>query len=216
MKVRPPVASSVLGLVKATVEQTVKGKVTATTGEPLPFVNVLLKGTSSGATTDAAGNYTITVPDNNAVLVFSYIGYINQEITVGNRTTIDVQLVSDTKALEEVVVVGYGTQNKATLTGSVSQVAGAEIAKSPSANVTASLQGRTPGLTANQRSGQPGRDDPSILIRGTGTLNDNGPLIIVDGVPRSQLSRLNPEDIESISVLKDASAAIYGARGPMG
>ncbi|MHA6247130.1 SusC/RagA family TonB-linked outer membrane protein [Pontibacter sp. CAU 1760] len=195
---------------------TVSGKITDENGEGLPGVTVLIKGTTIGTATSADGSYSLAAPDGNATLVISFIGYQTQEVLIKNRSTVNVSLNVDTKALQEVVVVGYGTQKKETLTGSVSQVEGDAIAKSPSANVTASLQGRLPGLTASQRNGQPGRDDPAILIRGLGTLNDNSPLVIIDGVQRSQLGRLNPEDIESISVLKDASAAIYGARAANG
>ncbi|MBF9252264.1 TonB-dependent receptor [Pontibacter sp. 172403-2] len=195
---------------------TVTGTITDEHGETLPGVTVLLKGTTIGTSTNADGSFSLATPDGNGILIVSFIGYQTREIPINNRSTINVSLVVDTKALQEVVVVGYGTQKKETLTGSVSQVTGEEIARSPSANVTASLQGRLPGLTASQRSGQPGRDDPAILIRGVGTLNDSSPLVIIDGVQRSQLGRLNPEDIESISVLKDASAAIYGARAANG
>src|SRR5690606_8024337 len=150
------------------------------------------------------------------VLVFSYIGFLSEEVAVNNQSVLNVELVPDITQLSELVVVGYGEQKKETLTGSVSNISGDEIVKSPSANVTNSLAGRLPGLAVNQRTGEPGRDDPNILIRGTGTFGNNNPLIIVDGVPRSLMSRLNPEDIESISVLKDASAAIYGARAANG
>jgi len=202
---------------------TVTGTITDENGEGLPGVTVLLKGTTIGTATSIDGRFSLDAPDGNGTLVVSFIGYQTQEVPINNRSTINVSLAQDTKALEEVVVVGYGTQNKETMTGSVSQVGGEEVAKSPSANVTASLQGRLPGLTASQRNGQPGRDDPTMMIRGGGTLNNsdpninnNAPLVIIDGVQRSQLGRLNPEDIESISVLKDASAAIYGARAANG
>ena len=176
---------------------------------------VQVKGTATSTQTNGDGQFSINVPAD-ATLVITSVGYTPQEIKVGSRSTINVELLSNIQQMQDVVVVGYGTQKKATVTGSVSQISGSEIVKSPSANVASSLQGRLPGLISNQRNGQPGRDDPAILIRGTGTLNDNSPLIIIDGVPRSQLSRLNPEDIESISVLKDASAAIYGARAANG
>src|SRR5690606_29779426 len=185
-------------------------------GMPLLGVNVLVKGTSTGNVSDFDGNYSLNVPSANTVLVFSYIGYETTEITVGNQTTINVSLAPSASSLDEVVVVGYGTQKKITLTGSVVDVQGEELTKSPNPNVTASLQGRLPGLVAVQRSGEPGRDDANILIRGNGTTGNNAPLIIIDGVERSLIGRLNPDDIESISVLKDASAAIYGARGGNG
>jgi TonB-linked SusC/RagA family outer membrane protein len=202
----------------------ISGKVNDESGQALPGVNVVEKGTTNGTTTDADGAFSMNVRDENAVLVFSFIGYVSQEVRVTNQTNISISLATDVTTLTEVVVVGYGEQKKETLTGSVASIAGKEITKSPAANVTSSLAGRVPGLFVNQRSGEPGRDDPSIFIRGNATFagdpnataNRNAPLIIVDGVPRSLMSRLNPEDIESISVLKDASAAIYGARAANG
>lgn len=183
--------------------------------EPLPGVNIIEKGTSNGVVSDIDGNYNISVSEG-ATLVFSSVGFTAEEIEVGNLSVIDVSLTPDIRQLQELVVIGYGEQRKETLTGSVSNIGGEEITKSPSVNVSANLAGRLPGLIVNQRSGEPGRDDPNIIIRGQGTYRDNAPLIVVDGVPRSLMSRLNPEDIESISVLKDASAAIYGARAANG
>ncbi|WPP48796.1 SusC/RagA family TonB-linked outer membrane protein [Catalinimonas niigatensis] len=198
-------------------ETTVTGKVTSLeNAEGIPGVNVLIKGTSQGTITDIEGNYSIDVPSPESVLVFSSIGYVSEEIVVGTQSVIDVSMAPDITSLEEIVVVGYGEQKRETLTGSVASIEGEEITKNPSPNVANSLAGRLPGLAVNQRSGEPGRDDPNILIRGSGTFGDNAPLIIIDGVQRSNMSRLNPEDIESISVLKDASAAIYGARAANG
>jgi TonB-linked SusC/RagA family outer membrane protein len=205
-------------------ELAVSGKVTDGSGDALPGVNVIEKGTSNGTTTNVDGQFNLTVQGENSTLVFSFIGYKSQEVSVGNQTNFNIAMVNDVTNLSEIIVVGYGEQKKETLTGSVSNIAGKEITKSPSANVTSSLAGRLPGLYVNQRSGEPGRDDPSIFIRGNATFagdpnttaQRNAPLIIVDGVPRSLMSRLNPEDIESISVLKDASAAIYGARAANG
>lgn len=202
------------------------GTVTDETNQPMPGVAVTVKGTTNGVITDASGKYSIQGA-NNATLVFSLIGYQSQELQASSGLVINVKLQPVQTELNEVVVVGYGTQRRATVTGSVSQISGNEVAKSPAANVTSSLQGRLPGLIANQRNGQPGRDDPNILIRGTGTVpapggnfNDllaaNAPLIVIDGVPRDQLGRLNPADIETFTVLKDASAAIYGARAANG
>jgi len=206
MKISPP----------EVVNKTVSGTVTDETDKPLPGVSIKIKGTSAGAVSDVNGKFSITIPDGSTTLVFSYIGYLPQEISILNQTVINIQLKAAPSSLNEVVVVGYGQQRKETLTGSISTVSGKDITKSPSPNVISSLAGRLPGLIVNQRSGEPGRDDPNILIRGTGTLNDNSPLIIIDGVQRSLLARLNPDDIESISVLKDASAAIYGARAANG
>ncbi|MBS1566997.1 MAG: TonB-dependent receptor plug domain-containing protein, partial [Bacteroidetes bacterium] len=198
----------------------VSGTVTNDSGQPLSGISVLEKGTSNGTTTDTKGAFRLNVADRNAVLVFSSVGYLPREIRIGEQSTLQVTLTADVKAMEDVIVVGYGTQKKTTLTGSVSAIAGKEITKSPAPNVTNNLAGRLPGLIVNQRTGEPGRDDPNILIRGNSVYksngdqmaNANGPLIIIDGVPRSGMSRLNPEDVENISVLKDASAAIYGAR----
>ncbi|WP_207219938.1 SusC/RagA family TonB-linked outer membrane protein [Emticicia agri] len=201
------------------IEQTVKGKVTeADKNEGLPGVSVLIKGTNKGTTTDADGNYSLVVPDNQAVLVFSIVGFEPQEVIVGNRTTIDIALKTDVRSLGEVVVVGYGVQKKETVTGSVVSVKGADLVKSPAVNLSNSLAGRLPGVVAVNRSGEPGYDNSSIRIRGANTLNNSDALIVIDGIPNRSggLSRLNPADIETISVLKDASAAIYGSRAANG
>lgn len=195
----------------------VKGTVTdASNGDPLIGVSVRVEGTTKGTITDLDGKFSIEA-STNEVLVFTFLGYTPQKITItAGQSIVDVKLVADVQNLEEVVVVGYGTQKKATLTGSVVSVGGKEIAKSPAPNLASSLVGKLPGLIVNQRNGEPGRDDPGILIRGRGTPGDASPLIIIDGVERSLMSRLNPDEIESVSVLKDASAAIYGARGANG
>ena len=196
---------------------TVSGTVVDENGETLPGVNVLEKGTTNGTTTNANGEFNLEVQNENSILVFSFIGYTSQEIRVGNQTNIHVSMVPDVETLQEVVVVGYGEQKKATLTGSVSNINGGEIVKSPSQNVATSLAGRLPGLIVSQRSGVPGSENLDFSIRGAVTFGDNNPLIIVDGVDRGDvLERLNPQDIESITVLKDASAAIYGARSANG
>jgi len=189
--------------------------VDSNTGETLPGVNVVAAGTHNGVISDVNGRFSITV-SSSTVLDFSYVGYTNKKINVGRQTQLKIALDPDVKKLEEVVVVGYGTQKKATLTGSVVNVAGEEIKKSPAPNITSSLEGQLPGLVVTQRSGEPGRDDPGILVRGGATTGDTSPLVIIDGVERSYMSRMNPEDIESYTVLKDASAAIYGARAANG
>jgi TonB-linked SusC/RagA family outer membrane protein len=196
---------------------TVKGKVNDEQGQGLPGVSVVAKGTSLGTVTDLEGNYTVNVP-GSTTLVFSFIGYITQEIPLGSKTSLDVKMLTDTKALEEVVVVGYGTAKKATLTGSVTAVKGAELQKAPAANLSNTLGGRLPGVSAVQGSGEPGYDGSAIRIRGTNSLGNSNALIVVDGVPNRSggLDRLNPADIESISVLKDAAAAIYGSRAGNG
>ncbi|UKJ08897.1 SusC/RagA family TonB-linked outer membrane protein [Solitalea lacus] len=197
-------------------ELTVKGKVTDEKGEELPGATVLIKGTSKGTTTDVSGSYTIAASAGNT-LSFSFTGFVTREVTIGNNAVINVQLKSDSKALEEIVVVGYGTKKKVTVTGSVATVKGGDIKQSPSANISNSLAGRAPGVIASNRSGEPGNDFSTLLIRGKGTLNDNSPLIVIDGVAnRGSFERLNPDDVESISVLKDASAAIYGAQAANG
>ncbi|GAB3534102.1 TonB-dependent receptor [Pontibacter brevis] len=197
---------------------TVQGKVTDESGVALPGVTVLLKGSSTAAPTGADGTYTLNVPNGNGTLIFSFIGFAPQEVPINNRTTVNVQLTTDAKALEEVVVVGYGTQKKETVTGSVSAVKGAELERSPAVNVTNSIAGRMPGVVAVNRSGEPGYDGSIIRIRGSNTLGNNGALVVIDGIPARAggIERLNPADIESISVLKDASAAIYGSRAANG
>ncbi len=197
-------------------QNSINGKVVSETdSEPIIGANVTVKGTTNGTITDLEGNFTLSV-SSEATLVVSYVGYVTQEVKVESKSFLSIQLKEDTGLLDEVVVVGYGTQKKETLTGSVVSVKGDDIQKSPSPNVSSSLSGKLPGLIVNQRSGEPGRDDPTILVRGFGTLGDTSPLIIIDGVERDNMSRMNPEDIESISVLKDASAAIYGARAANG
>jgi len=198
---------------------TVTGTVTNEKSEPVPNISILVKGTNNGATTDEKGNYLLKVADSNAVLTFSSIGYEIQEAKVGNQSTINITLKSgEAGKLTDVVVVGYGTQKKVTVTGAVAQVKGAELQKSPAVNMSNSLAGRLPGVIATNSSGEPGYDGATIHIRGTNSLGDNSALVVIDGVPARAggLDRLNPADIESLSVLKDASAAIYGARAANG
>ena len=196
---------------------TITGKVTADdSNEGLPGVNVLIKGTSQGTVSDINGDYVINVPSASTVLLFSSVGYITQEVTVGNQAVINLQMETDITALEEIIVVGYGTQSKVSVTGSIVTMKGEDIVKSKTPNVINSLAGQLPGVIINNRTGEPGKDDPSVFIRGRSTTGDSNPLYIIDGVQRYDLGRLNPNDIESISVLKDASAAIYGARSANG
>ncbi|MCO4293982.1 TonB-dependent receptor [Solitalea sp. MAHUQ-68] len=198
-------------------ERTVKGKVTDERGLELPGALVTIKGSSKGTTSDVSGNYSISVPTGKTTLIFSFTGFTSKEVTVSSNEVINVQLLPSSKALEEVVVVGYGVKKKVTVTGSVATVKGDEIKQSPSANLSNSLVGRAPGVIASNRSGEPGNDFSTLLIRGKGTLNDNSPLVVIDGVAnRGAFERLNPDDIESISILKDASAAIYGAQAANG
>jgi TonB-linked SusC/RagA family outer membrane protein len=195
----------------------VTGRVTDGT-ESLPGVNVLVKGTTVGTTTDSDGKYTLDVPSGSTTLIFSFIGYVAQEVDITNRTTVDVVLVADVQQLSEVVVVGYGEQKKETVTGSVATVKGSDLVKSPALNLTNSIAGRMPGVIAVNRSGEPGYDGSSIRIRGSNTLGSNDALIVIDGIPARSggIERLNPADIENISVLKDAAAAIYGSRAANG
>jgi TonB-linked SusC/RagA family outer membrane protein len=199
-------------------DRVITGRLTDETGMEMPGVNVLLKGTTVGTTSNSNGSYTIAIPagENNPILVFSFIGYANTEEIVGQRTVIDLVLQPSAETLSEVVVVGYGTQSKATVTGAIVAVDGADLIQNRTPNVLNSLTGTMPGVFVNSRSGEPGRENPTILIRGKSTPGDTSPLIIVDGVQRLDLARLNPNDIETISVLKDASAAIYGARAANG
>lgn len=196
----------------------VKGKVTDEKGDALPGVSVLVKGTSTGTVTDNSGNYTVSVPSDQATLVFSFIGYVSREVAVNQQSVINMSLNVDAKVLGEVIVVGYGVQKKETITGSVVSVKGADLVKSPAVNLSNSLAGRLPGVVAVNRSGEPGYDGSSIRIRGANTLNNNDALIVIDGIPNRTggFDRINPADIESISVLKDASAAIYGSRAANG
>lgn len=202
----------------ATWAQQVSGKVSADDGEALPGVNVIVDGTSGGTTTDADGRYVLNVGSGDVTLVFSFIGYATQRISVQNRTVIDVTLVADIQMLSEVVVVGYGVQKKVSMTSAVSQIASEEVTSRQAPNTISLLQGRTPGLQIVQNSGLPGSEDNQIRIRGQGTFSSAGsnPLILIDGV-EGKLELLNPNTIEDISVLKDAaSAAIYGSRAANG
>jgi len=199
----------------ASAQQTsVRGTVIDPSGQPLVGVTVMADATHA-TITGADGSYSLNVP-SGAVLTFSSIGYKTVQEAVEGRTRIDVTLVEDAEFLDEIVVVGYGVQKKATLTGSISAVNGDELKKVSTTNLSSTLAGKTAGVIANNRSGEPGEDDATILIRGKGTLGDTSPLIVVDGIADRDFSRLNPEDIESISILKDASAAIYGARAANG
>ncbi|GHV47929.1 SusC/RagA family TonB-linked outer membrane protein [Bacteroidia bacterium] len=196
---------------------TVTGTVTDASGEPLIGVNVFAKGTTVGTVTDIDGKYTIAVSGNQAVLVFSYVGYLPQEIAVGSQRTINVQLKEDTQNLEEVVVVGYGTMRKTDVTGSIASAKAEDILKVQSFSALDGLKGKASGVNIFSNSGQPGAAI-RVLIRGVSTINaSTDPLYVVDGVVMEDFRLLNPNDIENIEVLKDASSsAIYGARGANG
>ncbi|MCL6218014.1 SusC/RagA family TonB-linked outer membrane protein [Zunongwangia pacifica] len=197
----------------------IKGQVFDEVGIPLPGATVVVKNTSNGTVTDMDGNFSLEVNDpENAILVVSFVSFKTKEIEVGDQKSFSVTLENDTEALNEVVVVGYGGQKRATLTGSVSEVEGGDLVKSPQPNLSNSFSGRISGVIANNRGGEPGYDDSSISIRGLATTGNNDVLVVVDGVPGQVggLSRLSPQDIESVTVLKDASAAIYGSRAANG
>lgn len=198
----------------------ITGVVTGTDdGMPVPGVNVVVKGTTTGTVTDFDGNYSIDVPSGNSVLVFSSIGYKAKEVSVGNNSSINVSLEPDVSALEEVIVVGYGTTKKETLTGAVEQVKSEVFEDRAVTNAALALQGQTPGLVVSRGSSRPGNDDINLQIRGATSVNGGSPLIVIDGAPAfdtSEFYAMNPDDIESISVLKDGSASIYGSRAANG
>lgn len=187
------------------------------TGAQLPYVSIMVKGTTSGTTSAEDGTFSISAP-SNATLVFSFIGYKITEVPVNNRTEINIQLESDAFALEEVVMIAYGTAKKSSVTGSIASVGSASIEKRPVTNALAALAGSAPGIQVNTASGQPGTD-PGIRIRGFGSINySSEPLIVLDGSPfNGVMANINPSDIESINILKDAaSTALYGSRGSNG
>jgi TonB-dependent SusC/RagA subfamily outer membrane receptor len=196
---------------------TVRGSVKDNTGLELIGVTVVVENDNVfGTVTDLNGNYILDSVPSDASLKFSYVGMKIKSIPVDGRSTIDVILLPDMELLDEIVVVGYGTQKKATITGAISSVGGEELKMIPSINLTNRLTGRIPGLSTVQGSSNPGFDDPTIRIRGVNTTGNNSPLIVVDGIAHRNLSRIDPEDVESITVLKDASAAIYGAQAANG
>lgn len=199
--------------------ETVSGTVTdAQTGDTLPGVNVLVSGTTTGTSTGADGRFELNVPSLQDTLVFSFVGFETTTIPIDGRTQLNVEMAPETFQGSELVVVGYQTQTKATSTGSISSVQGDQIEKAPVINAENSLVGRLPGLVAVNNTGQPGESGSTLRIRGSNTLGDNSPLVVIDGVTNRTggLSRLNPNDIESITVLKDASAAIYGSQAANG
>lgn len=196
---------------------TVQGTVLDEKGDGLPGVSIVLKGSQRGTTTDAEGRYRLDVPTTTATLIFSFVGYLSQEVVVGNRTTLDITLRTDNKTLEEIVVVGYGTQKRKDLTGAVGSVDSKEIKDLPVTRVEQALSARVAGVQVKTVTGEPGAA-PQIRIRGIGSISAGAdPLYVVDGFPIDNIQLLNPNDVESIDVLKDASAtAIYGSRGANG
>ena len=225
------VVAFILGIIFSTptfAQNAIRGNVKDEAGNSMPGVNILVKGTSNGTTTDANGQYNISVDDTNGILVFSFIGYASQEITLNGRTSIDVSLEPSAEQLSEVVVVGYGTQRKSDITGAMVQLNEQSIREVPVANITQALQGRVAGVDIQTTSSRPG-GNPVIRIRGSRSLGNtldpnnpnppnNDPLIVVDGIPfNGSINDLNPSDIVSLDILKDASAtAIYGSRGSNG
>ncbi|GAA4003867.1 TonB-dependent receptor [Hymenobacter fastidiosus] len=208
-----------LALVAATspAAVTVQGQVTGSDNAPVPGATVVVKGTTNGTATDSNGNFTLTLPDANATLIVSAIGFITQEINLQGRTQVSISLQTDVKALDEVVVLGYTTQKKSDVTGSVAQINQADISSLPVSGVAQIMQGKAAGVAITQATGAPG-ENIAVRIRGVGTINDNNPLYIIDGVPtKDGINQISPNDIESINILKDASsAAIYGARASNG
>jgi TonB-linked SusC/RagA family outer membrane protein len=196
-------------------QRTVTGTVTSEDQGALPGVNIVVQGTTQGAVTDGNGNYSISISGDDATLVFSFIGYTTQAVPVGNQTTINLTLAPDVTSLDEIVVTAYATQKKKDLTGAVAVISSDELTQMPQGSVTQQMQGRVAGVTVTQdsRPGQSGK----VRIRGFGSFQDNGPLYVVDGVPTTDVNTINPADVESMSILKDAGAAsIYGSRASNG
>jgi len=198
-------------------QKRVTGVIRNEVGDPLAGATIQVQGTTLGTLTDGEGRFSIEVPNENAVLVISFIGYIQQEISVAGRNTVDLELQPTLESLEEVVVVGYGTQKRTTVTGSVSVVKGDEVAKVPVSNITNAMAGKLAGVLSRQDGGQPGQDNADIYIRGVATTGESSPLIVVNGVIRDNINQIDPSTIESVTVLKDASAvAPYGMGGANG
>jgi TonB-linked SusC/RagA family outer membrane protein len=207
---------------KTVQQKKINGLVTdAQTGEALPGVNIIVEGTTIGTTTNADGKYSIDVPQENSILVFSYVGYNTERVVLAGQVTVDIKLSADITKLEEIVVVGYGTQKKSDITGSVTSVSKDRLSRLPVSNVMQAIQGAAAGVNITQASSVPG-DAPTTMVRGRGSINaSNDPYIVVDGIPLSKtdasINDINPNDIESVEILKDASAtAIYGTNGANG
>jgi len=197
---------------------TVTGTVTDERSEPLIGVNVQVKGTSTGTVTDINGRYSLAVSGSQSVLVFTYVGFLSQELSVGNQRTLNVTMREDTRGLEEVVVIGYGVQRKVTVTGAVATLRGEELKASPTTNLSNGIVGRVAGVIGFQRNDMPGGGGTTLRVRGTSTQGFKDPLYVIDGIPDREggFNRLNPGDVETVSILKDASAAIYGSRAANG
>jgi TonB-dependent starch-binding outer membrane protein SusC len=212
LKTRPILSSA------ETLDKTIRGKVTDENGDKLPGVSIVLKGTTVGTVSDTEGAYTINTPDQGGTLIFSSVGYLSQEVAIGNRTSIDIKLAVDAKALSEVVVVGYGSQLKKEITGAVQTIKADEIRDMPVSQVTQKLQGKLAGVQINQTTGKPGQG-MSIRIRGQLSVSaGSDPLYVIDGFPiTGSIGNMNPDEIEDITILKDAaSTSLYGSRAANG
>lgn len=197
--------------------RTVSGKVTDSSGATLPGVTVLIKGTTTGTITDEEGKYTFSNVPSNVALQFSFVGMKMMVVEVKNQTTINVTLEEEAVGIDEVVAIGYGVQKRANVVGSVTSIAGSSMQSIPSSSTSTAIAGRLPGVVVIQQNGEPGNNGAKILVRGRGTLGTNtGPLVIIDGVQGRSMDDVDPNDISSLSVLKDASAAIYGAQAANG
>lgn len=198
-------------------QSTISGTITGDNGLPLVGANIIEKGTTNGTQTDFDGKYTLTLIDKNATLVISYLGFVTQEISASGKTVVNVAMEESSSILEEVVVVGYGTQKKANISGAISSVDLTNVENRPVTSLSQALAGTTSGVTVMQNSSAPGNDTATIYIRGLTTVNNTSPLIVVDGIPGSSINAVSFNDVESISVLKDAaSSAIYGSRAANG
>ena len=206
-------------LVISQMGKVIKGVVTDQNGEPLIGCNIVVVGLQKGVITDIDGRFSLDIPVDAKQLKVSYIGYQDQIVNIAGRSELKVILKEDNNALDEVVVVGYGTQKKATLTGAIEQVSSKALESRAITNVGLALQGQTPGLVVTRTSPRPGNEELNFKIRGATSVNGGDPLIIVDGVPTvntESFQNLNPDDVESISVLKDGAASIYGAKAANG
>ena len=197
-------------------KKTAKGNVIDSTGEPVIGASVVEQGTTNGTVTDINGNFTLNLSTPNAKIEISFIGYKTQVLAAQSGKLMAVKLVDDTELLDEVVVVGYGSQKKVNMTGAVATIDSKTLASRPISNISQGLQGLAPGVTVTNAGGQPGQDTGKILIRGLGSFNASSPMVLIDGV-EGDMNVVDPNDIESISVLKDASsAAIYGSKAANG
>ena len=194
----------------------VEGSVFDETDNPLIGVSVFTEGRKTGTVTNADGHFTIMVPNANSYLTFSYVGYMTQKVQLKGKKILKIVMKEDAELLDEVVVVGYGTQKKINVTGAIAQVDNKELKMAPSGNLSSMLAGRLPGLITKQSSGQPGKDGASLYIRGNGA-GDGDPLIVIDGVVTDYFPTFSPDEVESITILKDATAAaVYGVRAASG